>query len=488
MSTATPSTSSPPGSPHPLDPRRWGAASFVLMAIAMDILDTTIVIIALPAIEEDLGANSATLQWVTAAYTLTFALTLVTAGRIGDILGRRRTLLAGIAGFVATSAMCALAPTAEILVAGRVLQAVAGSLILTQGLSIFQVEFRGDERRAILGIFGAVLGSAAVLGPILGGFLVEADLWGLGWRTIFWINLPIGVVALAGASRYVRESRSDRPASLDLGGLALLTVALFALLFPMVQGRELGWPLWSIVLMVAGAALLLVFARSQVVRDRAGREPLVVPRLWRERSFVSGLGVVLGFLAAFTSLFFVVTYYLQVGLGFSPLTSGLSLVPSALSTVVFSLLSTPLLRRFGARVLTAGAIAGALGLVLLLIAVQVGGASLAPIAIAPAMVVIGAGIGLVTAPVIDVVLARVPTSEAGSASGVLNTAEQLGSALGVAVVGTAFFQIAGEFVDDQPVLADALSGALWICVALMLVSAGLSLLLPRSSTAEPSAA
>ncbi|MFI7121205.1 MFS transporter [Amycolatopsis sp. NPDC049868] len=466
-----------------LDPRRWIAAAFVLVAVAMDILDTTIVIIALPDMEKDLGTGSAALQWITASYTLTFALTLITAGRVGDRFGRRKATRIGITGFIIASAICALAPTVEVLIVGRVLQAMAGSLILTQALSVFQVEFSAEERPKVLGMFGAVLGSAAVLGPILGGFLVAADLAGLGWRTIFWINVPIGVITLFGVSRYLRESRSSRPAALDPAGLALLTVALLMLLFPLVQGRELGWPWWSIALIVAAIPLLLVFVRSQIRLERRGEVPLVLPRLWLDRSFVGGLGIVLAFLAAFMSMFFVLNYYLQVGLGFSPLDSGFALVPSAVATVVFSLLSTPLVRRFGPWVLTAGSVAGAVGLLTLIVTVHSGGADLKALWIAPAMVIVGTGMGLVTAPVIDVVLARVSPDDAGSASGVLNTVEQLGAAVGVATVGTVFFGTAGSAArpEDQQMLADALGVALWVNIALMLVSAGLSLLLPRKA-------
>ncbi|OLM27826.1 putative transmembrane efflux protein [Pseudonocardia sp. Ae717_Ps2] len=462
------------------DPRRRTAAAFVLVAVAMDILDTTIVIVALPDMERDLGAGSTVLQWITAAYTLTFALTLITAGRIGDRIGRRLAVQIGILGFVVTSAVCALAPTAEILVAGRVAQALAGSLILTQALAIFQVEFPEAERPGVLGVFGAVLGSAAVLGPILGGVLVAADIGGLGWRTIFWINLPIGLVAFLGVRRYLRESRAARPPALDPSGLALLTLALFALLLPLVQGRELGWPWWGFAMVAAGFVLLVVFARSQVRRERAGAVPLVLPRLWRERSFVGGLGIVLTFLAAFMSMFFVLNYYLQVGLGFGPLGAGLTLVPSAVSTVVFSLLSTPLLRRFGTRVLTVGALVGAVGLLLLTATVQLADDGLRAWWLAPALLLVGSGMGLVTAPVIDVVLTRVPADDAGAASGVLNTAEQLGAALGVAAVGTVFFGSVGAAgPGGQTELADALGAALWVNIGLMLLSAALSLLLPR---------
>ncbi|CAA9440612.1 MAG: Uncharacterized MFS-type transporter [uncultured Pseudonocardia sp.] len=483
-----------PPRPEPARRRRLGAL-FVMVAIAMDVLDTTIVVVALPAIEADLGVGGSALQWIAASYTLTFALTLVLAGRIGDLLGSKRMILVGMAGFVVASAVCAFAPTLPMLLAGRVLQAMAGAFILTQGLSIFQSTFPPDERASVFGMFGAVVGTSAVLGPLVGGLLLEADLWGLSWRPIFLINLPIGVITLVGTALLVTAPPPRGEGGLDLVGVALATTGLLALVYPLIQGESAGWPLWTYASMVAGALLLVVFLRQQRARVRAGRTPLVLPRLWRERSFVAGLGVILVFLAAFSSMFFVLAYYLQVGLGFSPLETGLTTLPSALSTVASSILSARLVARFGPRVLTAGSLAGVAGLVLLIVTISAAGTGATGWMLAPALLITGSGIGLVAAPVIDIILARVPVTDAGAASGVLNTAEQLGAAAGVAIVGSVFFALAAGDGSGEEIVGSALEGAilgaLWVNVGLMAASAALTFLLPsgtapRESVAVPS--
>lgn len=468
--------------------RRRVGALFVMVAIAMDVLDTTIVVVALPAIESDLEVGGPALQWIAASYTLTFALTLVLAGRIGDLVGSKRMIMVGMAGFMVASAVCAFAPTLWMLLAGRVLQALAGAFILTQGLSIFQSTFPPDERASVFGMFGAVVGTSAVLGPLVGGLLVEADLWGLSWRPIFLINLPIGVITLVGTALLVTAPPPRDEGGLDIVGVALATTGLLALVYPLIQGESAGWPLWTYASMAGGVLVLVVFLRQQRYRERAGRTPLVLPRLWQERSFVAGLGVILVFLAAFTSMFFVLAYYLQVGLAFSPLETGLTTLPSALSTVLFSILSAPLVARFGPRVLTAGCLAGVAGLVLLIVTISVAGTGASGWAFAPALLVTGAGIGLVAPPIIDVVLARVPVSDGGSASGVLNTAEQLGAAAGVAVVGSVFFGLAAgdgpAGTVAAPALEGAIFGALWVTVGLMAGSAALTFLLPSGTTSS----
>lgn len=465
------------------DPHRWTGSLFVLLAIVMDLMDTTVVLVALPAVERTLGADSTELQWVVGAYTLTFAVALVTAGRIGDIVGRRRMVLIGIACFTVASVACGLAPTIELLIAGRVLQALSGAFILTQGLSIFQVAFPPAERAKILALFGAVTGFSSMIGPLVGGLLVDADIAGLGWRPIFLINVPLGIITFIGAAKYVRESKSDHPPTLDLKGVALLTVALLAVLYPLVQGREHDWPWWTYALMIASLPVFALFACQQSALSRRGGTPLVQPGLVRLRSFVAGLVVLLVIMSALTSMYFVFTIYLQSGVGFGALETGLIGTISAVATLAAASVSTVLAARFGPRVLTAGAVLMAIGQLVFIWSITNAPPDVTGWYFVPALMVSGAGIGLLVAPAIDIVLERVPVADAGAASGVLNTAEQLGAAIGVAIVGTVLFsRVADAFEDGADpfrAFTTAASGALWVNFSALVLGAVMTYLIPR---------
>ncbi|GAA4913081.1 MFS transporter [Streptomonospora salina] len=467
---------------------RWSGAVFLLVAIAMIMVDTTVVTIALPVIERDLETTGAQLQWISATYTLAFALTLVTAGRIGDMVGRKRTALLGIAGFVLASAVCTFAPDIATLLTGRVLQGLTGAFIITQGLSILQVAFPPDERATVLGLFGAVAGGAAALGPPLGGLLVHADLFGLAWRPVFLINLPIGAAALAGAALFVRESRSQRPLRLDPAGVALLSAALLALLYPLIQGRELDWPWWTAPVMAASLPLLLLLRIHQGSRHRSGATPLVPPELFRHRSFGAGLAVVLMAFGGAFSLFFVFSIYLQSGLGMSVLQAGLATMASPVATMAVSVFAVRLAVRLGPRVLTAGAALAAAGQAMLVWTVGRVDATAGIWDFVAPMLVSGIGVGLIVAPIIDIVLARVPGAVAGAASGLLNTADQLGIAAGVALVGTVFFtriaDAARSGADRSESFTAGLQAALWVDIGLLAASLLLTFLLPRAPRSD----
>lgn len=468
--------------PLDLDRRRWVASAFLLLSIAMILVDTTVVNVALPTLERELGATEAQLQWIVATFTLTFALLQVIAGRLGDIRGHRRMVLLGVAGFVVASAVCALAPTVPVLLVGRILQGATGALVVTQSLSIFQISFPPHERATIFSLFGAVSGIAAAVGPPLGGLLLAADVAGLSWRPIFLINLPIGLATLVGAWLYVRESRSSRPTGMDLRGAALLTVALLALLFPLVQGDSLGWPWWAIGMMVASVPLFALFWYSQRSTEEAGGSPLVPPALFRQRAFVTGLSVCLAFFGAAFSLFFIFTIYLQRGAGYTALDAGLTTMAAPIATIVGAALSSALVRRFGVRMLTVGVLitaAGQLGLLLTAAAGATGAWQQVP-----GLALAGLGVGLVVGPIVDLVLERIRHEDAGSASGVLNTADQLGVATGIALAGTVFFSRTGDLprsgADTLDAVAGGLVSALFVNIGLLLVSAVLTAFIPRN--------
>ncbi|GAA3885835.1 hypothetical protein GCM10022243_58310 [Saccharothrix violaceirubra] len=451
---------------------RWYALVAVLAAEIMDLLDATVVGVAAPSIQADLGGGSTTVQWIAAGYTLAFAVGLITGGRLGDLYGRRRMFLLGLAGFLVASALCGLATGPGVLIASRVAQGLFGAMLIPQGFGIIRATFPPRELGAAFGAFGPAMGLSAVGGPILAGALVDWDLFDAGWRTVFLINVPIGLATLALAWKVLPESRAERGTRPDPVGMGLVTVGLLALVYPLVQGRELGWPGWAYGLLAASVPVLLLFAVHQVRRTRSGRSPLVEPVLFRSRAFTGGLAVGVLFFGATSGLMLALGLYLQLGLGFTALDAGLAQAPWALGVAVGAALSGAVLaRRFGRPVLQVGAVVMAAGIVVVL--TEVDGA-VTGWSLAPGLAVCGLGMGLLIAPFFDIVLAGVTLPMVGSASGVLNAVQQLGGAAGVAVLGTVFFT---RFeAGDQ---AGALHAVLWSTAALLLVTAVLAFALPR---------
>ncbi|MDA0563333.1 MFS transporter [Streptomonospora sp. S1-112] len=300
--TTTPSRrrgGGPPDTAAPLTGRRAAVVlATVLIAAFMELLDATIVSVAAPAIAADLGAGEAAIQWTMAGYTLAVGAALVLGGRLGDQFGRRRVFLLGLTGFMLASAGCGLAPDPGVLVAARVVQGLAGGLMIPQVLGIIRASFAPQARAAALGVYGAVLGLASVAGPLLGGILTQADLFGLGWRAIFWVNVPIALAGLAIGHRALPDSRSPGAARLDLPGALLAATAAVLLLLPLVQGREWGWPWWGFALMACVVPVAAVFLRRERRLARRGGHPVLDPALLRVRAFAAGLAVCLLFFGA----------------------------------------------------------------------------------------------------------------------------------------------------------------------------------------------
>jgi EmrB/QacA subfamily drug resistance transporter len=423
--------------------RRLGLA--VILAVeVMDLLDATIVGVASPSIQADFGGSSTRIQWIAAAYTLSFAVLMITGARLGDIVGRRRMFLVGVAGFAVCSLLCACSNSAGMLIGMRAAQGAFAAMMVPQGLGLIRVLFPPAEMGAAFGMFGPVMGLSGVAGPVLGGFLTDADLFGTGWRAVFLINVPIALAAFALALRVLPETRAPHRPRLDLPGSAILSVAVLLLVYPLVQGRDLGWPLWSYLLMAASLAVLAVFLRHQrTVRNRGG-SPLVEPSLFEHRDFNASLAVGTVFFAGLTGLMLVLPLYLQYGLGFSAVRAGFSLLPWAFGSAVGATLSGAWLgRKYGRATIQAGLLLSALALGSVALTVQLAGTPGAW-QLAPSLLVSGLGLGLVMAPFFDIALAGVSDEEAGSASGVLNAVQQLGGSVGVAVLGTAFFARAGH--------------------------------------------
>lgn len=461
------------------DPRRWLALAVLLLAVVMDLIDITIVNIALPSIRDDLGASNAALEWTIAGYAVAFALGLITAGRLGDVFGRRLMFVTGVSGFTAASVLCGLAWSPEALVAARIAQGVFAALMVPQVLSMINVGFPPEERPKAYGLYGAFAGIATVSGPLIGGLLVQGDLFELGWRPIFLINLPVGLMTLVAATMLVRESREEHPARIDLTGVGLLTGGLLLLLYPLVQGHESGWPAWTYASMAASVPVLAVFALQQAHRARRGGSPLVPLELFRRRAFTGGVLAALTFFSGVAGFFLVMTLTLQAGLGFSALHTALTFLPWSLGIAVAAGASIQLAPRLGRRLTVAGALAMATGMGGVLVAVEQAGTDLSWWSLAPGLAVCGLAMGMVAPTLVDVVLAGVRNRDAGAASGVLNTALQLGGAAGVALIGVIFFGL----LSAEGFLG-ALDNALWFEIGIYLASALTMLLLPATATSH----
>ena len=421
---------------------RWVALFVILAVEVMDLLDALVTNIAGPSIRTELGGAYSLIQWLGAAYTLAMAIGLLTGGRLGDIFGRRRMFLLGAAGFTLASLACGLAQSPAQLIVGRAVQGLFGAVMLPQGLGMIKQMFSDEEQAKAFGAFGPVMGLSSVGGPILAGWLVDANYFDSGWRMIFFINLPLGLFAVFGALRFLPEFKSARPPRLDVLGVLLAAAGAFLLLYPLVQGRDLDWPVWCFVLLAAGVIVFGLFAIYENRRERRRLDPLVTPSLFRKRAFSGGLAVGLVFFAALIGTGLVFTFYLQIGLGYSPLKAGLTTLPQALGTVAgFIAAGAGLAEKLGRKLLLFGTAVMIVGTAGFALTVRLAGADITPYHMIPALVLLGAGMGLAMAPFFNIVLAGVDDEETGSASGALTSVQQLGGAFGIAVLGTIFFAI-----------------------------------------------
>jgi EmrB/QacA subfamily drug resistance transporter len=492
MSTST-ATTEPGRAPGGADPRRWVALAVVLTAGFMQLVDISIVNVAIPSIQRDLDATYAEIQWVLAGYQLAFAVMLITGGRLGDIFGRKRLFMAGMAGFTLASALCGLAQSPGMLIGSRVLQGLMGAVMFPQILSVIQVTFPPRERATAFGLFGATIGLATITGPLVGGLLIDADLMGLGWRPIFLVNVPIGVAALAVASRYLVESRAPRALRLDPGGVAIVTAGLLLLVYPLVQGRELDWPLWTFLSMAAAVPVLAGFAVYERRKKALDGSPLVDPDLFRERGFVAGLAVAGIFFMGIPAFFLTFSLWLQIGLGFTALHSGLTGIPFAVGSALASTASVRLAPSLGRRILSAGCLLLVAGMAGLIWTVGRYDGAVHSWQLLPALLVCGLGLGSVVAPLVNIVLAGIRGQDAGAASGVLSTVQQVGGAVGVAVIGVVFFgllgsQAAGVASDITPRLHGELQAAGLPAAATRQVEAGFrACFQDRANAKDPSA-
>ena len=471
--------------------RAWQALAVLLVAMFMALLDTTIVNVALPTIRAELDASEATLSWIISGYALAFGLVLIPAGRLGDRIGHKWVFFTGVALFTVASLACGLAQDDTQLIVARVVQGFAGGIFVPAVTAVIQLMFPPRSRGKAFAIMGSVIGVSTALGPITGGLIIQAFGEENGWRLVFWVNLPIGVIALVAAAVLLPAGGDKRArAGIDWLGLVLLSGGLIALLVPLIEGEDLGWPLWTFLVLGLSVILLVGFAFWEIAYTRMGRSPLVPPRLFSHPAFTGGTILALVYFASFTSIFFVISIYWQSGLGHTALESGLVSIPFAIGSIIGSSQSNRLASRLGRTVLIIGVALLSTGLVwvwLVLLFVDIANLThwvlLAPLFIA------GIGNGLFIAPNAQFIVATVDPSEAGAASGVIGVMQRVGSAVGIAVVGSVFFgtltvtgttpDAVAEAFTDSAASAIALSAGLGV-FALVLVFA-----LPRRVAGRP---
>ena len=484
MTTSTTSTTSArsdlrPAAP-PTPPR--GLLPVVLTATFMTSLDFFIVNVAIPSMQLRLGASASAIQWIVAGFSLALAAGLITAGRLGDIAGRRRGFSLGLALFTLSSAGCGLAPDTGVLIAARVVQGLSAALMGPQVLVFLRSSYQGRAQARAFAMYGLTMGVGAVFGQLIGGLLIRADLFGLDWRTCFLINLPVGLATLALVPRTVPESRAPQRPRVDLPGVALVTAALVALVLPLIQGRSQGWPLWTRACLAGSAVLFAGFGAHQHRLSGRDGSPVVHTGLFRERAFTVGIAAQLAFWLGQGSFFLVLALYLQQGRGLDALASGVVFTAIGTGYLATSMTAHLLAARVGRQLPAVGALLMVLGLGLLWLAVGdlgLGGGAVGVVRLVPGLVVDGLGMGMVIAPLTGAVLTRVSPQLVGGASGVLATVQQIGGALGIALIGIVFYGAVGDGARSG--YPHALQLGLAALMAVELVLAGLVQLLPRGA-------
>ena len=448
--TVPPVTIGVAGGSATTDPTRitrssWMILACCLIAVSVQMVDMTIVNIALPSLASDLGATNGQQLLVLSAYTLAFACFLLTASRLGERFGRRRVFIVALASFTVVSVLCGAAQGPTELIILRALQGAFAALASAQTLAIISVSFPKSKHGIIFGIYGAVAGVAAMMGPTLGGLLISADLFGLGWRTIFLVNLPLGLVACCLGFRHLPALTSPTRPMFDVVGIVLSTTALFLLIYPLATGREKGWPAWQIGMLIVAVLLLAVFVWQQRRLTARGGDPLLALSLFRARSFVVGSVLCLLFFSVFSAFFFTVSVTAQFGLGYSALKTGLLTLPFAFGAAMGSVLSPLVVRRIGSRTLTVGAIAFTAALGYTALIVEPTSAAISIPAIVPPLVAGGFAMGLFVAPLQATMLSGTSDSNVGSASGTVPTIQQIGASIGLAAISVLFFnQVAAQ--------------------------------------------
>lgn len=462
-------------------PRRKLAVAVVAFALVMDLMDSTILTIALPTIQRHMHASLAAVNWMAAVYTLAFAVLLITGGRMGDLFGYRRLFATGVAAFMGSSILVGLAWSPAALIAARLLQGASAALMVPQVLSVVQLLYNPEERVAVNGMLGGLAMLATTLAPVVTALLIKANIAGLSWRPIFLINVPVCAAALALAARHLPAGGSPRSPRVDLAGTILVIAATGLLVFPLIEGRDLGWPAWAYAMVAGSIVMFGVLARAQRRAELAGRSSLIAPELFRHPSFGVGLVVSLLLFAAVAAFALTFSLMLQLGHGFSAIHTVLTALFLTAGLVVSagagSKKAIPALGRWSLTigVLVAGGGTAAIGLV-----AAHSGDTLSSWQLAPGLFVLGAGMGMIVVPLVPFILSSVDPDHAGSASGIASAVQQLGGAIGVAAIGAVFF----PQLKTATSYGHAFMSGIWLQLGLLAVAAALTLFLPQRISAD----
>lgn len=459
------------------DPRRWIALVVILAGSFIAGMDGFIVNVAIPSIQKGLGTSFAAIQFVVAGYSLSYAVLLITGGRLGDLYGRKRLFIVGMASFLVTSALCGLAFDPVMLIVSRLLQGAAAALLFPQVLALIRVIFQDEkERDRAFGWYGVVIGLSQACGLVLGGLLLAANLFGLSWRPLFLINLPVGLIALALAGTFITETKLPTAQKLDLGGVALISLGLALFVFPLVQGNQAGWPWWVFLCLAASVLLLAAFFFYERSVARQNGSPLLNQALLHNFPFLRGLLMVIVFFAAPAAFLLIVTFYLQTGLGLTPFLAGLVTLPLALGVLLASFAANTIRGWIGRHVLTSGAGSMLIGLLVCILTIALSGGKPGSLVLLLPLFLIGFGFGLVLSPLVNILLSGIAPMHAGAASGMIGTSIQIGLSLGVALIGIVFFNL----LADQATYAVAFIWSLVAIVIALVLTIGLVFSLPET--------
>ena len=475
---AVPGTTASAGSAR-LTPRLRAILAVVLIADVLDLMDSTITNIAAPSIVREIGGGQSLIKWLGASYALALGVLLVVGGRLGDRYGKRRVFLIGIGGFVTASALCGLSVDPAMLIIGRLVQGGFGALLIPQGIGILLATFSREQLPSAFTAFGPVMGASAVLGPIFAGFIIDADIAGLSWRPMFLINIALGSIGFVAAIKLLPQDEPTSDVPIDGPGSGLLAASMLGLIYGLIQGSTDGWTVAPILSLVAGAVAFGGFC----VRQRLATAPLILPSLLANRGFTSGLLLGLAFFAAVNGLGYVLSLFFQTALGFAPSAAAVGLSPLMAGIIAASLVCRPLIDKLGRRLVVVGlgiTLAGAVGLWATVLAE---GSTVSAWALAPAIAVLGVGMGACFSSIYDVAVGDVAPDEAGSASGALSAVQQLASAIGAAVVTTVYFNQVSRHG-----AAHAMTTSVAVVGSITVLCLGLVWLLPRTAPAEPGAA
>ncbi len=438
------------------------------------IFDLFVVNVAIPSMQSTLSASFAQISFIIAAYELAYGVLLIAGSRLGDRHGRRRLFMLGMAGFALASALCGVAPTADTLIAARVLQGMAAAMLFPQVYALIRVSYQGHERRRAFGLLGMTLGLAAIAGQVLGGWIVHADLFGLAWRSIFLLNVPVGLLAWR-LARHIPESREPSGARMDWPGAALVGAGLALLLLALIEGPTRHWPAWTVTCGVAAVAALALFVRMQRRVAARGGAPLVDMALLAQPRFAAGCLLVMLVYSTTSAMFLCYALLVQTGFGLDALTAGLIFAPASLGFVAGSMWAPRLVARFGTRAIALAALLYGGATATLMLQVGAAGASLAPWSLLPALVWLGAAQGAVNTPLVNLALGLVEDRHVGMAAGVVSTLQQVGAALGVSAAGMLFVGTLDAYADagEAERHARAYASAMQFNVAAILAAAAL---------------